>query len=44
MGAGLSTVDRVNKERSDAIDQIIEDDKQRSKNACKILVLGTPSG
>lgn len=42
MGGCLSTVDRVGKERSDAIDKMIEEDQKRFKRECKILLLGTP--
>jgi len=42
MGGCLSTVDRVGKERSDAIDKMIEEDQKRFKRECKILLLGEP--
>ena len=43
MGSCLSTVDRAGKERSDAIDKVIEEDQKRFKRECKILLLGEPS-
>ena len=41
MGGCISTVDRVGKERSAAIDKMIEEDQKRFKRECKILLLGT---
>ena len=40
MDGCLSTVDHVGKERSDAIDKMIEEDQKRFKRECKILLLG----
>lgn len=35
-------MDRIGKERSDAIDKLIEEDQKRFKRECKILLLGKP--
>ncbi|KAG6915448.1 hypothetical protein DXG01_011448 [Tephrocybe rancida] len=41
MGACISTVDREEKARSDAIDRQIEEDGKKYKKECKILLLGS---
>jgi hypothetical protein len=40
MGACVSTADRAAKARSDEIDQQIEEDNERLKRECKVLLLG----
>ena len=40
MGACASVQDRAEKERSDEIDRIIEEDSRKFRKECKILLLG----
>ncbi|KAG6899883.1 hypothetical protein C0993_005770 [Termitomyces sp. T159_Od127] len=41
MGGCISTIDREEKARSDAIDRQIEEDAKKYKRECKILLLGS---